>query len=134
MDDRVFRGDVDSFEFTMPGVALGGPLLFAYSAEAKRWRVTYEADGRKWVGESESKVGAVLALIADRMAEDFAVPHAPHRGSDVEAWIKRHRDQFRPDQTDHLALDLALDDYRQHADTGTPLDQDPPDFPGHPDA
>jgi len=50
---------------------------------------------------------------------------SPRRGDEVEAWIKRTRDsydRFRwADSWD--ALDDLLDDYRLHADTGTPLDQ-----------
>lgn len=51
--------------------------------------------------------------------------HRPERGSNVEAWIKHYRDQHRA--TDGTltgawhAVDGLLDDYREHADTGTPL-------------
>jgi hypothetical protein len=54
--------------------------------------------------------------------------HKPERGSDVDAWIKRHREQHR--DGDGLltgawyAIDGLLDDYRDHADTGTSLDED----------
>lgn len=55
-------------------------------------------------------------------------PHTPHRESDVAAWIKRHRDQFFGENIQGSerwhALDRLLDDYRLHADTGTPLDQE----------
>jgi hypothetical protein len=58
------------------------------------------------------------------------------RGSDVEAWIKRYRDSFRREGSARYAwyaIDGLLDDYRDHADTGVPMDQevqgphDPPD-------
>jgi hypothetical protein len=55
-------------------------------------------------------------------------PHFPHRGSDVEAWLIRQRDEWASPNLkieDHpscwYALDGVLDDYRLHADTGTPL-------------
>jgi hypothetical protein len=46
----------------------------------------------------------------------------PHRGSETEAWIRRWRDAY-PDKNDfaHRAIDSMLDDFRLHADTGTPL-------------
>jgi hypothetical protein len=50
-------------------------------------------------------------------------PFEPHRDDEVAAWIERHRDEYRRDgggrQAD--ALDALLDEYREHADTGTPL-------------
>jgi hypothetical protein len=52
--------------------------------------------------------------------------YEPHRGDEVERWLKGWRDSFREDVPEELpfwtVLDDALDDYRLHADTGTPLD------------
>lgn len=58
------------------------------------------------------------------------------RGDVVETWIKRHRDEWaiggRPPLGSTLqragwdALDGLLDEYRLHADTGTPLDSTEP--------
>lgn len=54
----------------------------------------------------------------------LAAPPLPRRGDLVEAWLKaqrdRHTDGFTRDP-EWEALDRALDDYRLHADTGTPL-------------
>lgn len=48
--------------------------------------------------------------------------HKAKRGDDVEAWIKRKRDEGT---LDYLGfLDDLLDDYRLHADTATPLSMD----------
>lgn len=52
----------------------------------------------------------------------------PRRGDEVEAWIKRCRDEC---PSDGLAvswgiLNSLLDEYREHADFGVPLDQDVP--------
>lgn len=55
--------------------------------------------------------------------DDLIVVHVPCRGSDVETWIKRWRERHRG--TNHLysgawwAIDKMLDDYREHAATGT---------------
>jgi hypothetical protein len=57
--------------------------------------------------------------------------HKAQRGSNVETYIKRMRNILRnSDGTDNLrsqAADWILDDYRLHADTGTPLDQEASD-------
>jgi hypothetical protein len=52
--------------------------------------------------------------------------HEPRRGSDVEAWIKRRRDEHdSPDlRARWFVLDDLLDDYRLHADCGVPLHQE----------
>lgn len=54
------------------------------------------------------------------------IPHRAQRGDDVEAWLKRWRDEFLhpADEFNRAvwgALDDLLDDYRLHADTGMPL-------------
>jgi hypothetical protein len=65
----------------------------------------------------EAAIGDVLAVVErDR---------GPRRGDEVEAWIKRYRDTHGDPadgyQSAWYALDDLLDDYRDHADTGTPL-------------
>lgn len=47
-------------------------------------------------------------------------PHRARRDSDVEAWIKAAREEHPTYEVWH-AFDELLDDYRLHADTGTPL-------------
>jgi hypothetical protein len=68
---------------------------------------------------------ASQALMArDQALNPRAASHESRRGSDVEAWIKRHRELYgRTDDKWH-AIDYMLDDYRDHADTGTPLDRE----------
>jgi hypothetical protein len=57
---------------------------------------------------------------------DSAGEFRPARGDDVEAWIKRKRDEM-PNMLDEWAtLDWLLDMYREHADTGTPLSGEVP--------
>jgi hypothetical protein len=57
-----------------------------------------------------------------------AVKAQARRGDPVEAWIKRTRDALTLDRGDDgpawHALNDLLDDYRDHADTGTPLGQE----------
>lgn len=58
---------------------------------------------------------------------DTAAP-LPRRDDHVAAWIKAARDQQNPDGTPWdlgrwNVLDDLLEDYRLHADTGTPIDQ-----------
>lgn len=56
--------------------------------------------------------------------------HEPYRGSDVEAWIKRHRDQYSHGDEHWTTLDDLLDAYRNHVYTGTPLTEWAPSGPG----
>jgi len=48
----------------------------------------------------------------------------PERGDMVEAFLKEERDGWPEKSTIWNVLDGLLDDYRLHADTGTPLDQE----------
>jgi hypothetical protein len=57
------------------------------------------------------------ALIAHQEAQQ------PRRGDAVETWLKAQRDEYREQTDDWFHLDELLDQYRLHADTGTPLDQ-----------
>ena len=55
--------------------------------------------------------------------------HTPMRGDKFEAWIKWWRDQHITDEVGPrhpawTAIDAMLDDYRMHADTGTPLSEE----------
>lgn len=54
----------------------------------------------------------------------YGQPPLPRRGDPVEAWLRAHRDrqvdEYGRTRGWHL-LDNLLDDYRLHADTGTPL-------------
>jgi len=48
----------------------------------------------------------------------------PRRGDQVEQWLKAQRDEYESEASEQWkALNEALDTYRLHADTGTPLDQ-----------
>jgi hypothetical protein len=66
----------------------------------------------------------IPALIAE--VERLRREHEPHRGSDVEAWIKWQRDRH-PKGSDWshgwYVLDDLLDSYREHSDTGTSLSE-----------
>lgn len=45
----------------------------------------------------------------------------PARGDAVEAWLKAQRDACFGHASTHNVVDGLLDEYRLHADTGTPL-------------
>lgn len=45
------------------------------------------------------------------------------RNDAVATWLKAQRDTYPVNSEKYLALDEALDTYRLHADTGTPLDE-----------
>lgn len=50
----------------------------------------------------------------------------PARGDHVETWLKTWRDAYADDYgptPEWYALDRALNDYRSHAETRTPLDR-----------
>lgn len=47
----------------------------------------------------------------------------PRRGDRFEQWLKAQRDEFERRDSVWPVLDYLLDQYRLHADTGTPLNQ-----------
>ena len=56
------------------------------------------------------------------MVEQESVPsrHIPRRGDEVEAWLER----WTVDPVMPRSFLMLLDDYRLHADTGTPLSEE----------
>jgi hypothetical protein len=63
---RIFEmQDGIDYEFTMPGVAIGGANTTEELIGGK-WRLTQRLDGREYVVEHESQWAAVLLLIALR--------------------------------------------------------------------
>jgi hypothetical protein len=73
-------------------------------------------------GKHHSRQGPVLASLAQiltRYGEMRAAETVPM--ADVEAWLKRQRNGRRY-AIGQGALDDALDDLREHFQTGTPLD------------
>jgi hypothetical protein len=93
-------------------------------AEADKLRNAFEttADSRTlWKTRA-------LAVEGTSEADDrYVTGHRPRRGSDVDLWIKRHRDSRLSNgqrTTAWHAFDDLLDDYRDHADTGVPLDRE----------
>ena len=52
--------------------------------------------------------------------------HQPRRGDEVERWLRDWRDGYPGGSPAWLAADWLLDDYRLHADAGTPLDTEVP--------
>src|SRR5690606_2644464 len=58
-----------------------------------------------------------------RMADETATETPePHRGDAFEQWLKARRDEWAPEGCQPWQiLDQTLEEYRLHADTGTPL-------------
>jgi hypothetical protein len=54
------------YRFVMPGVMIGGEGVTGEMVNG-RWRLTQRLDGFEWVAEHESRVAAVLLLIAKRV-------------------------------------------------------------------
>jgi hypothetical protein len=81
---------------------------------------------------SDSRPASMLAPVDfyDGPEAGLTVRHRPRRGDDVEAWLKRWRDEMDPGSEAVSILDGMLDDYRLRADTGTLLDAEVPDEQG----
>lgn len=47
--------------------------------------------------------------------------YEPERGDQVDQWLRRRRDELEGVGGFWVVIDNLLDDYRLHADTGTPL-------------
>jgi hypothetical protein len=69
MNEDYFFRRTKGFEFTMPGVALSGPVTEDYSKEDHLWHVVHESGGQTYEGIGDSQVKAYLNLIAVRMGE-----------------------------------------------------------------
>lgn len=81
-----------------------------------------------WHQEAMSATTRIIELEGQlkelrRMADETPQPETEARRGDVfEQWLKAQRDEYHQTRSPQwLALDEALDTYRLHADTGTPL-------------
>lgn len=88
-------------------------------AARRKW-----ADYQRVLGEAPDN--HIAAGIRERGLVDM-VPHLIAAYEDmwtqVEAWLKRHRDEHVLREPRWYAINGALDDLRDHMHTGTPLDQ-----------
>jgi hypothetical protein len=88
-------------------------------------RALVTAVGTAW---SEYSTLRNLTRHTEQEAEQAGMGAHPERGDEVEAWLKRRRDSHVDaggwGSPEWHAVDSLLDDYREHADTGTPLDLD----------
>lgn len=151
-DEQIFNGDLAGYRLVMPGVMIAGLVDESYSIDQRQWHVVHTEGSARWEGKGDTKDQAYLSLLAVRLGLEPGKTPGPRRGDPVEAWIKRHRDEcaeLSPADAAHYgthanppqwhALDALLDDYRDHADTGTPLDlpvegPHPDGEPSHADA
>jgi hypothetical protein len=85
----------------------------------------YGLDAWEQIGKAyDNYLGNGALANAQMWSLQEAIKAHARRGDAVEAWIKRQRDAF-PEGTDGWHdMDALLDDYREHADTGTPLTED----------
>lgn len=94
--------------------------------------VVENAIDKIWIGEHDDPPN--ISEIANAVLTALSNTHIPHRGSDVEGFIKRHRDErigLGMSHGSYQALDWLLDDYRLHADTGVPLSEPTPSDGGY---
>lgn len=84
----------------------------------------YEDDTIKEWGFAQPEDAVELRAVAAP-----APPHQAQRGDEVAAWLKKHRDGYSKPQVGWFVLDELLEDYRLHADTGTPLGEHACDSP-----
>lgn len=72
-------------------------------------------------------MASLVRRLLDRAARPrvpYVPPHFPERGDAIEAWLKEWRDRYDPEvHVQWHSLNQMLDEYRLHADTGTPLDE-----------
>lgn len=92
-------------------------------AEREKRAIT-TADVREWL--KGAQCGRQLAAgdaELRRMADETATTQTqPRRGDAFEQWLKERRDEWAPDGCQPWQiLDQALEEYRFHAETGTPL-------------
>lgn len=95
-------------------------------------QVAAAADDELWrIYHMGPKTIRAVREAVDKVAAAPPAAHEPRRGSDVEAWIKSHRETYRaaadPTAGAWHALDRLLDDYLAHAAAGIPLGQEVPD-------
>jgi hypothetical protein len=80
------------------------------------------SDGQGWyrTDEQRDECYAQADLVMAVLRKTAPIPC---RGDQFEQWLKTQRDQHREQTDDWILVDELLDQYRLHADTGTPLDQ-----------
>jgi hypothetical protein len=101
-------------------------------AEAEGWLDYWETVGLSSdpAALDEREAARLIRAELARLRAASAAPEtSPARNSDVEAWLKQARDFNDFDTLRYLIIDELLDDYRLHADTGTPLSEHACDGP-----
>ncbi|NEA52371.1 hypothetical protein [Streptomyces sp. SID10815] len=125
-----FNQALDDYQAAVAAAVLPEP-----ADRAADWRAA--ADLVEAMNEGYSRTGCTscaaredaadgLRDTARRMADDTQqgdpTSHQPRRGDEFERWLKSQRDEHRDTGNGvWTTLDNLLDQYRLHADTGTPL-------------
>ena len=94
-------------------------------------RIWWSPDTSVLIGGDDAPEGMVWRFNTDEWVElpadamELRPASMPDRDDEVAAWIKRHRDETGggPGIGEWESLNSLLDDYRLHADTGTPLSE-----------
>lgn len=124
-DDADTRARIREWLVEHVGVEAGSEDLLIGRSEAldnllHEYGAPTHSNGAKlnFVGRTED---LLRALIEQRDAAVRAADFRPSRADDVAAWIKRQRDLYSHGDEHWDTLNTLLDEYRLHADTGTPL-------------
>jgi DNA polymerase-3 subunit epsilon len=129
--------DADALAAVQVAVALAEkyPQLQVDADRLHEWQIGWAAGQaksfrayREGRGEPIGDIREEWPLVPYR--KPASIPHQPHRGDAVEAWLKqqrdRHLDDYQAPPPEWHALDALLDAYRLHADTSTPLHEHVP--------
>ena len=109
-----------------------GDLTAALEAVTRRIHATFEgSEGwQPWEDEHPNQrrvlKEALLPIVVATLNYEDEKPHQAKRDDDVDKWLKRQRLNYSVHSFEHTLLENLLDDYRLHADTGTPLSEDVP--------
>ena len=100
------------------------PCSLEHASLVWAYRLAWQA----WWEQTES-VGADAGpapLFRDylRHTPKGGVMRLPMRGDDVENWLRWQRDKWERDADEWGIINDVLDEYRKHADTGTPLTEE----------
>jgi hypothetical protein len=119
-------------EATVAKASTEARYLIAYAFHLRHGKRAPGGD-ESWAEFDRRAENFLRGTRAPRWPAGAEVLHRPRRGGDVEAWLKGHRDRHVSSEGLPIgawyAVDDLLDDYREHADHGTPLDRRPDGLP-----
>ncbi|WP_439947220.1 hypothetical protein [Streptomyces sp. BBFR109] len=98
-------------------------LNHAARARLERLARAFEVAGNEFIADQIRTAlnGPAGSRMTDEAQQTEPVAHQSRRGDQFEAWLKAQRDACFGHASSWAAVDGLLDQYRLHADTGTPL-------------